>query len=99
MTHATQIGVPILLLIQTALSLKAELGLTAEQIERLSSLFYRVGTGHLLAQQSLANREADLARAIGSSSVNPSAVQGLVLEVMNLRKDLETRTSAGLARC
>ena len=96
MTHATQIGVPLLLLIQTALSLKAELGLSAEQIERLSSLFYKVGTGHLLAQQSLANREADLARAIGSSSVNPSAVQGLVLEVTNLRKDLETRTSAGL---
>jgi hypothetical protein len=96
MAQATQTGVPLLLLIQTALSLKAELGLTAEQIERLSSLFYRVGTGHLLAQQSLANREADLARAIGSSSVNPSAVQDLVLEITNLRKDLEARTSAGL---
>ena len=96
MTHATQTGVPLLLLIQTALSLKAELGVSAEQIERLSSLFYKVGAGHLLAQQSLANREADLARTIGSSSVNPSVVQNLVLEVANLREDLETRTSAGL---
>jgi hypothetical protein len=96
MTHATQTGVPLLLLIQTALSLKAELGVSAEQIERLSSLFYKVGAGHLLAQQSLANREADLARAIGSNSVNPSTVKNLVLEVTNLREDLEARTSAGL---
>ncbi len=43
MTHATQTGVPLLLLIQTALSLKAELGVSAEQIERLSSLFYKQG--------------------------------------------------------
>jgi uncharacterized phage infection (PIP) family protein YhgE len=49
-----------------------------------------------LAQQSLANREADLARAIGLRSVNPSAVQNIVLEVTNLRDNLEARTSAGL---
>jgi hypothetical protein len=83
-------------LIRKALQLGAELGLSPENIDRLSSLYYKVGAGHLLAEQALANRETDLARALSSQSIDEGGLQILILEVEKLRRDVEARTSAGL---
>ena len=83
-------------LIRKALQLGAELGLSPENIDRLSSLYYKVGSGHLLAEQALANRETDLARALSSQSIDEGGLQILILEVEKLRGEVEARTSAGL---